>query len=1326
MEEKVKIKELKRMRYFDGLFLDKDDYKLDQDYQRRLLQLHNRYMHTNGIVAGLEIIPLIATKGKLIDKSDNEYILTPVCKIETEEGCKYYSLPKEFETDSERCKVNISEGMALNLLSAEENEDYYESTSQQIFICKDHPDSNIDLSLAKYKYPTNKDIYIYVSYLEENQDQELIKGQYQDIHTWERAHIGHSTEKPKNPNKEIILGTVMLGIAKKTIEKTTGIAYFLDDDGELKNKPIGNSVPPPPKITNEFIVLEQTIVEQTNKSFNEQTGISTLEFNVSSVTAEKNEETKKAEIYETEETKTKTETKEKEAEKQVIIESHYKKINNKKNDLILCAKDETNIKTYNKETGEYVKTTNSSEIYGEIETEEGITTKKKDESITKTLDKVTEESEIKIKGTTTVVNEIENKDEKTGTVIETKKTIETIVDNTITEHTNEPTNIPEIKTNGTTTVTKTLEINNKNTGDIEETNEIIETNIDYTTIETTDETGQIKKITKGKNNVITKVYYKKGTEDQRETVNNNQVIDIHIEETTITDDNSTQTTIVTKETNETTNTTKTVTAVKTIVRKVDDEIGVATITTTIRTTGEETDREGKIILIEPTIETIVEKEATTPYKCDVTHTITFEPLKYVKSVSCFDSTKDSIRKYSGPGGNELTVGKMLFKLNNQTSGMPFIRAYEEDQKIGLEVDSPNTNFKGSVNVTGDLIIKGKLIDTSESSDEDGSEASVANSFVQVNGKTGSDWVPRDGGLQIYRGETEESSDACLMWSEKRKRWMVGYKYSDSEGNTIDKDFYDIAYGDKWEKLINRSIVDDLHKHSKLYSNVDNVALEVNNSGELLFNGNLSLSDKTVWLRSDVNKNHGIGWFGTGKTFANIAVDGPVLFGLNGGILGTTENGQKAVITWNSTGNVGIGVKNPIDDKLELGGTLRILSDTNPIRFTPNWTGIKNEYANSAEISNDTSNYKALVIVGNNSGAKKGEIVRKVAIWDRLDVNGYLYVDGDMQVANAIKPSSGVGNNGIIFPKDPGGGSGDSAWLKYYANIGEACNLEIGTSNDANDNIVLMASGNVGIGTKTPADKLDVNGNMRVLSGTNPIRFTSVWDGSSSLISNQAEICNDVTRYKSLILVGNKSSGKRKVSVWDNLDVNGSLTLNGDLKTLCAIVPSVGNGINNGISFPREYNGDKGDAAWIRYYSDAMRGGRENMSLEIGIGDDAGNGRYNGGGDRIRLYASGGVYVDGYFYYSSSRELKENITALSTQKAKSILNGLNPVSFNFKGDTQKTTLGFISEEVPKEVAAVDQKAISPMEIVAVLTSVVKEQRKVISELKEQVEALSYQM
>ena len=78
-------------------------------------------------------------------------------------------------------------------------------------------------------------------------------------------------------------------------------------------------------------------------------------------------------------------------------------------------------------------------------------------------------------------------------------------------------------------------------------------------------------------------------------------------------------------------------------------------------------------------------------------------------------------------------------------------------------------------------------------------------------------------------------------------------------------------------------------------------------------------------------------------------------------------------------------------------------------------------------------------------------------------------DGALMVSAGNSP-----DRGIVFPPDPGGGGGDSAWIRYYPRVGESTTLEIGTSNDGDDHIALMPGlGNVGIGTTAPAGKLHV-------------------------------------------------------------------------------------------------------------------------------------------------------------------------------------------------------------------------------------------------------------
>src|SRR5215203_3171098 len=121
---------------------------------------------------------------------------------------------------------------------------------------------------------------------------------------------------------------------------------------------------------------------------------------------------------------------------------------------------------------------------------------------------------------------------------------------------------------------------------------------------------------------------------------------------------------------------------------------------------------------------------------------------------------------------------------------------------------------------------------------------------------------------------------------------------------------------------------------------------------------------------------------------------------------------------------------------------------------------------------------------------------------------------------------------------------------HFSGLAQDFNTRI--INDANGRLslvapTLQASGNVGIGTPTPADRLDVAGNLRILTGSNPIRFTSGWSGFPDPVNNQAEISNDTGNFKTLMIVGNKSGGLgRRVSVWDRLEVNGTFIGNGNV------------------------------------------------------------------------------------------------------------------------------------------------------------------------------------
>lgn len=104
-----------------------------------------------------------------------------------------------------------------------------------------------------------------------------------------------------------------------------------------------------------------------------------------------------------------------------------------------------------------------------------------------------------------------------------------------------------------------------------------------------------------------------------------------------------------------------------------------------------------------------------------------------------------------------------------------------------------------------------------------------------------------------------------------------------------------------------------------------------------------------------------------------------------------------------------------------------------------------------------------------------------------------------------------------------------------------------------------------------------------------------------------------------------------------------------------------------------------------------------------------------------LHHSSGAHLTagGVWTNASSREYKDKIEELGIGEALEALRGLAPVKFNYKTDPEERHVGFIAEDVPELVATKDRKSLSPMDIVAVLTRVVKEQEGEINKLNKKV-------
>lgn len=94
-----------------------------------------------------------------------------------------------------------------------------------------------------------------------------------------------------------------------------------------------------------------------------------------------------------------------------------------------------------------------------------------------------------------------------------------------------------------------------------------------------------------------------------------------------------------------------------------------------------------------------------------------------------------------------------------------------------------------------------------------------------------------------------------------------------------------------------------------------------NLGNHQASANIALNNHNLLLRTATDNNHALGWYGTNKLWNNTNIDGPVLSGFMGGVLGTSAGSLKSILTWHSNSRVGINNSLP-QQTLDVGGTVR--------------------------------------------------------------------------------------------------------------------------------------------------------------------------------------------------------------------------------------------------------------------------------------------------------------------------------------------------------------------------------------------------------------------
>ena len=322
-------------------------------------------------------------------------------------------------------------------------------------------------------------------------------------------------------------------------------------------------------------------------------------------------------------------------------------------------------------------------------------------------------------------------------------------------------------------------------------------------------------------------------------------------------------------------------------------------------------------------------------------------------------------------------------------------------------------------------------------------------------------------------------------------------------------------------------------------------------------------------------------------------------------------------------------------------------------------------------------------------------------WD--DVTGGInYAGGNVGVGttNAIAGLhvSGTGREGTIRIEREGKSlSLNPNWegKNQFARITTVQGSNMGLQLDTNEvpKLTITVGGDVGIGTYDPQGKLDVRGGIR--AGNSDIYFTRT-DHNHTGIGNAAGYAaiENATNYGALMILGRAGTSRgRYVRLWDYLQVNGGMDVTGPLGVGTAGPQVKLHAVGNRIRI------DNGGGLSLDMRADGSALDLESNGADLYINN-------NGRPVRIRNQQS-----------VSSRDLKENIVDFTTSEAAEVLAGLNPVSFTWKDDGEKTRhIGFVAEDAPGIAKSADEKAIIPVHILAILSKVVQEQQRVISSMR----------
>jgi cytoskeletal protein CcmA (bactofilin family) len=333
----------------------------------------------------------------------------------------------------------------------------------------------------------------------------------------------------------------------------------------------------------------------------------------------------------------------------------------------------------------------------------------------------------------------------------------------------------------------------------------------------------------------------------------------------------------------------------------------------------------------------------------------------------------------------------------------------------------------------------------------------------------------------------------------------------------------------------------------------------------------------------------------------------------------TGDGEEAWMRWISQNGADtmlqIGVSNDTNDEIELyaGGRVRLSGPPGTplgIDFPVNHFGGAGDESFIRYFSEGGDNTRLEI---RNSNDADDDILLNASGGVTVGGSGSLTVTnlvvtgacvGCVPAGGGYKPvlaSAGNGDNGIVWPNDPFGGSGDDAWIRYLSRGGENTLLQIGIANDADDEVEIMTGRYLRLVSSTGvATPLGIQFQENRAGGAGDEAFIRYFQKGGDSQRLQIGVMNDAD---------------------DDIEIYSP-----------TYVQLAGPGRNPiGLQFQANKFGGSGDEAYIRYYA---QDGGENTRLEIGIQND--------GDDDLYLVAAGGIFANNFFRTLAGAQVDGNL------------------------------------------------------------------------------------